>query len=128
MVKMNILVFEQEKHGEKTTYNLLDSNDYVNGINTISKKNINTYNLTRTALADANLTLIDMPLKKMHLEPMSKDDDIINVNGLFELLTCCITQKGTYYNAYVVIKTKIGLTYKKVKANPIILKNGDIIL
>ena len=80
MVKMNILVFEQEKHGEKTTYNLLDSNDYVNGINTISKKNINTYNLTRKALADANLTLIDMPLKKMHLEPMSKDDDIIK-NG-----------------------------------------------
>lgn len=124
---MDIIVFRQFEKKEGKTYALLDTDDYLKGINTIVKDNINTYNIVRMELANANLSMVKMPLKKLHLEQMDKDEKIINIDGFFELLTICITSKGIYYNAYVVLKTKIGLTYRKVKANPIILQN-DIIL
>ena len=129
MVKMDIIVFKQHsKKEDKKTYSLLNTEDYLKGINTVDKDNINTYNIVRQALANANLTMVKMPLKKLHMEEIDKEEKITNIDGFFELLTVCITDKGTYYNTYVVIKTKIGLTYRKVKANPIILPNNDIIL
>lgn len=108
-------------------YDVLDTDEYIkNNKEIVIKKDVNTFEYTDKVLANTNITYIDTTLKELKCK--LDDNDTIKINGFFELIIICLTDKGIYKNMYVVRKNKLGmLTYDKVNSQAIITKNGVIL-
>lgn len=126
-----IIVFKQEVVSNKEdkiikNYHLLNSDSYLKGEEKIEEKNVNTFELTDRILANCPISFIDCTLKDINCS--YKDNNTHKINGFFECLIVCITNKGTYKNMYIVEKNKFGmLTHKKVNSNALITSNGVIL-
>lgn len=107
-------------------YDLLDTDKYLQGIEEVQVSDINTFKHTDNVLADTSITFADITLSDIKC---SLDDlDTIKINGFFEVVIICITNKGVYKNMYVVRKNKLGmLTYDKVTSHALITKKGVIL-
>lgn len=104
-------------------YDVLDSEEYINGKEVCLEKDVNTFKYTDKVLADANITYIDTTLKELKCK--LGDNDTIKINGFFEVIFLCLTDTGIYKNMYVIRKNKLGmLTYDKVNSQALITKNG----
>lgn len=125
-MKVNIIVYQQtikNKEDKKIkTYNLLDTNDFIKGVNTVKVKGVNTFNRTNKALTESEFTVFNGNLSDFNL----KSDKIDTFNGIFHLLVVCVTKTGTYYNMYVATETPLGMVHHTVRANPIIKDNHTI--
>ena len=127
-MKLNIYVFEQVLKNKEDklikSYNLLKTSDYIKSNSKIViKKDINTYLFTNKMLAKAEFSEYNGKLQDFNLK---SDEDIEEFDGVFHALFVCITEKATYYNFYVAIKTPLGLVHKKTRLNPIILDENTI--
>lgn len=119
-MKVDIIVYRQniiEKEDKQVKkYDLLDSNDFIKGVNTVKVKNVNTFHRTNQALRNVDFTVFDGELSDYNL----KSDNINSFNGIFHLLVVCVTKTATYYNMYVATETPLGMVHHTVRANPII--------
>ena len=125
-MKVDIVVYEQQKLNKEdkiiNTYNLLDTDDFIKGVNTVKVKGVNTFNRTNKALTESQFTVFNGTLSDFNL----KSDKIDAFNGIFHLLVVCVTKKATYYNMYVATETPLGMVHHTVRANPIIKDNHTI--
>ena len=125
-MKVDIIVYQQtiknKEDKEVKTYNLLDTDDFIKGVNTVKVKGVNTFNRTNKALKEAEFTIFNGDLSDFNL----KSDKIDAFNGIFHLLVVCVTKKATYYNMYVSTETPLGMVHHTVRANPIIRDNHTI--
>lgn len=125
-MKVNIIVYRQtiknKEDKQVKTYDLLDTDDFIKGVNTVKVKGVNTFNRTNKALTESEFTLFDGELSDFNL----KSDNIDNFNGIFHLLVICVTKTATYYNMYVATETPLGMVHHTVRANPIIKDNHTI--
>ena len=125
-MKVDIIVYRQnvivKEDKELKKYDLLDTNDFINGVNTVKVKNVNTFNRTNKALTESEFTVFNGELSDFNL----KSDKIDKFNGIFHLLVICITKSATYYNMYVATETPLGMVHHTVRANPIIKDNHTI--
>ena len=125
-MKVDIIVYQQtiknKEDKQVKTYNLLDTNDFIKGVNTVKVKGVNTFNRTNKALTESEFTMFDGELSDFNL----KSDKIDSFNGIFHLLVVCVTKTATYYNMYVATETPLGMVHHTVRANPIIKDNHTI--
>ena len=125
-MQVDIIVYQQtiknKEDKEVKTYNLLDTDDFIKGVNTVKVKGINTFNRTNKALTECEFTVFNGDLSDFNL----KSDIIDAFNGIFHLLVFCVTKKATYYNMYVATDTPLGMVHHTVRANPIIKDNHTI--
>lgn len=125
-MKVDIVVYEQQKLNKEdkiiSTYNLLDTDDFIKGVNTVKVKGVNTFNRTNKALTESQFTVFNGTLSDFNL----KSDKIDAFNGIFHLLVVCVTKKAIYYNMYVTTETPLGMVHHTVRANPIIKDNHTI--
>lgn len=125
-MKVQIIVYKQEKISKEDkeikTYNLLDTNDFIRGVNTVKVKGVNTFQRTNKALTESDFTMFNGNLSDFNL----KSDKIDAFNGVFHLLIICVTKNATYYNMYVATETPLGMVHHSVRANPIIRNNNTI--
>lgn len=125
-MKVDIIVYRQNiknKEDKKIkVYDLLDTNDFINGVNTVKVKGVNTFNQTNKALTESEFTVFNGALSDFNL----KSDKIDSFDGIFHLLVVCVTKTGTYYNMYVATETPLGMVHHAVRANPIIKDHHTI--
>lgn len=125
-MKVDIIVYRQnvivKEDKELKKYDLLDTNDFINGVNTVKVKGVNTFNRTNKALTESEFTVFNGELSDFNL----KSDKIDKFNGIFHLLVICVTKSATYYNMYVATETPLGMVHHTVRANPIIKDNHTI--
>ena len=125
-MKVDIIVYQQtiknKEDKEIKTYNLLDTDDFIKGVNTVKVKGVNTFNRTNKALTESQFTVFNGTLSDFNL----KSDKIDAFNGIFHLLVVCVTKKAIYYNMYVTTETPLGMVHHTVRANPIIKDNHTI--
>ena len=125
-MKVDIIVYRQnvivKEDKELKKYDLLDTNDFINGVNTVKVKGVNTFNRTNKALTESEFTVFNGELSDFNL----KSDKIDSFNGIFHLLVICVTKTATYYNMYVATETPLGMVHHTVRANPIIKDNHTI--
>ena len=125
-MKVDIIVYRQnvimKEDKELKKYDLLDTNDFINGVNTVKVKGVNTFNRTNKALTESEFTVFNGDLSDFNL----KSDKIDSFNGIFHLLVVCVTKTATYYNMYVATETPLGMVHHTVRANPIIKDNHTI--
>ena len=125
-MKVDIIVYRQnviiKEDKERKQYDLLDTNDFVNHVNTVKVKGVNTFNRTNKALTKSEFTVFNGELSDFNL----KSDKIDSFNGIFHLLVVCVTETATYYNMYVATETPLGMVHHTVRANPIIKDNHTI--
>lgn len=125
-MKVKIIVYQQtiknKEDKQIKTYNLLDTDDFIKGVNTVKVKGVNTFNRTNKALTESEFTVFNGDLSDFNL----KSDKIDAFNGIFHLLVVCVTKKATYYNMYVTTETPLGMVHHTVRANPIIKDNHTI--
>lgn len=125
-MKVDIIVYRQnvilKEDKELKKYDLLDTNDFINGVNTVKVKGVNTFNRTNKALTESEFTVFNGELSDFNL----KSDKIDSFNGIFHLLVVCVTKTATYYNMYVATETPLGMVHHTVRANPIIKDNHTI--
>lgn len=119
-MKVDIIVYRQtiknKEDKEIKSYDLLDTDDFIKGVNTIKVKGVNTFNRTNQALTNSEFTVFNGELSDFNL----KSDKIDKFNGIFHLLVICVTKTATYYNMYVATETPLGMVHHTVRANPII--------
>lgn len=107
-------------------YDLLDTDKYLQGIEKVQVSDINTFKHTDNVLADTSITFCDITLSEIKCS--LNDVDTIKINGFFEVVFICITDKGVYKNMYIVRKNKLGmLTYDKVNSHALVTKKGVIL-
>ena len=118
------VVCKEDKEIKK--YDLLDTDKYLQGIEEVQVSDINTFKHTDKVLANTSITFSDITLSDIKC---SLDDlDTIKINGFFEVVIVCVTDKGVYKNMYIVRKNKLGmLTYDKVTSHALITKKGVIL-
>ena len=118
------IINKEDKEIKK--YDLLDTDKYLQGIEEVKMSDINTFKYTDEILANTSITFADITLADIKC---SLDDlDTIKINGFFEVVIVCITNKGVYKNMYVVRKNKLGmLTYDKVTSHALITPKGVIL-
>lgn len=123
-MKVDIIVYRQHvvMKEERKQYDLLDTNDFINHVNTVKVKGVNTFNRTNKALTKSKFTVFNGELSDFNL----KSDKIDSFNGIFHLLVVCVTKTATYYNMYVATETPLGMVHHTVRANPIIKDNHTI--
>lgn len=125
-MKVDIIVYRQtiknKEDKEIKSYDLLDTNDFINGVNTVKVKGVNTFNRTNKALTESEFTVFNGELSDFNL----KSDKLDSFNGIFHLLVICVTKTATYYNMYVATETPLGMVHHTVRANPIIKDNHTI--
>ena len=125
-MRVKIIVYQQtiknKEDKQIKTYNLLDTDDFIKGVNTVKVKGVNTFNRTNKALTESEFTVFNGDLSDFNL----KSDKIDAFNGIFHLLVVCVTKKATYYNMYVTTETPLGMVHHTVRANPIIKDNHTI--
>ena len=125
-MKVDIIVYRQnvivKEDKELKKYDLLDTNDFINGVNTVKVKGVNTFNRTNKALTESEFTVFNGELSDFNL----KSAKIDSFNGIFHLLVICVTKTATYYNMYVATETPLGMVHHTVRANPIIKDNHTI--
>lgn len=125
-MKVQIIVYKQEKISKEDKeikeYNLLDTDDFVKGVNTVKVKGVNTFQRTNKALTEAEFTVFNGKLSEFNL----KSNEIDAFNGIFHLLVICVTKNATYYNMYVAKQTPLGMVHHPVRANPIIRNSNTI--
>lgn len=125
-MQVDIIVYRQtvkDKEDKKVkTYDLLDTNDFIKGVNTVKVKGVNTFNRTNKALTQSEFTVFNGELSDFNL----KSEKIDKFNGIFHLLVICVTKSATYYNMYVATETPLGMVHHTVRANPIIRDNHTI--
>ena len=125
-MKVDIIVYRQnvivKEDKELKKYDLLDTDDFIKGVNTVKVKGVNTFNRTNKALTESEFTVFNGELSDFNL----KSDKIDKFNGIFHLLVICVTKSATYYNMYVATETPLGMVHHTVRANPIIKDNHTI--
>lgn len=125
-MKVDIIVYEQQtinkEDKEKKIYNLLDTDDFIRGVNTVKAKGVNTFNRTNKALTKAEFTMFNGKLSDFNL----KSDKVDAFNGIFHLLVVCVTKNAIYYNMYIATETPLGMVHHTVRANPIIKDSNTI--
>ena len=125
-----VIVYKQRvinKEDKKTKkYDLLDTDKYLQGIEEVQVSDINTFKHTDNVLADTSITFTNITLSDIKCS--LGDLDTIKINGFFEVVFICITDKGVYKNMYIVRKNKLGmLTYDKVTSHALVTKKGVIL-
>ena len=125
-----VIVYKQRvinKEDKKTKkYDLLDTDKYLQGIEEVQVSDINTFKHTDSVLADTSITFTNITLSDIKCS--LGDLDTIKINGFFEVVFICITDKGVYKNMYIVRKNKLGmLTYDKVTSHALVTKKGVIL-
>lgn len=122
-----ILVFKQKKDKEdKKSYDLLSTSDYLNGKETVKKSNINTFLYTKKVLVNTDIIDLYVTLQDLNFKSDTLDETK-HINGLFKLVTICITDTGEYVSAYVLVKNSGLLVHYQVKANQLIIKKDGTI-
>lgn len=125
-MQVDIIVYRQtiknKEDKQVKTYDLLDTDDFIKGVNTVKVKGVNTFNRTNKALTNSEFTVFDGELSDFNL----KSDKINKFNGIFHLLVICVTKSATYYNMYVATETALGMVHHTVRANPIVKDNHTI--
>ena len=123
-----IVVFKQKINKEdKKSYDLLRTKSFLNGQETVKKTNINTFNYITSVLA--NTDVIDVHLK---LSDLNFKSDVLDgesfIDGIFKVVSICITDNGVYKSAYILKKKSGLLVHYQVKANSIVIdKDGTIV-
>lgn len=125
-----VVVYKQKiskkEDKELKSYDLLDTDKYLQGIEKVQVSDINTFKHTDNVLADTSITFADITLSD--IKCTLNDVDTVKIDGFFEVVFICITNKGVYKNMYIVRKNKLGmLTYDKVNSKAIISKSGVIL-
>ena len=125
-MNVKIIIYRQnikiKEDKELKSYDVLNTKDFINGINTVEAKNVNTYVRTNKALTSCDFSTFEGQLEDFNL----KHDKIKTFDGIFHLLVVCVTKKGTYYNMYIAKNTPLGLVHHSVKCNPIIRSENTI--
>ena len=122
-----IIVFKQKVNKEdKKSYDLLSTKDFLNGKETVKKSNINTFAYTKSVLANTDIMDLYLTLSDLNFKSDVLDDDK-HINGLFKLISICITDTGSYTSCYVLVKNSGLMIHHQVKANQLIVNtNGTI--
>lgn len=125
-----VVVYKQKiskkEDKEVKSYDLLDTDKYLKGIEEVQVSDINTFKHTDSVLANTSITFADITLAE--IKCTLNDIDTTKINGFFEVVFICITNKGVYKNMYIVRKNKLGmLTYDKVNSHALITKKGVIL-
>lgn len=125
-----VVVYKQKinkkEDKEIKTYDLLDTDKYLQGIEKVQVSDINTFKHTDNVLADTSITFANITLSDIKCS--LNDVDTTKINGFFEVVFICITNKGVYKNMYIVRKNRLGLlTYDKVNSHALITKKGVIL-
>lgn len=119
-----IIVFKQKIGKEdKKSYDLLSTKDFLNGKETVKKSNINTFTYVKSVLANTDVVDLYLKLSDLNFKSDNLEDDKY-INGLFKLVSICITATGSYTSAYVLVNNSGLKVHYQVKANQLIV-NGD---
>jgi hypothetical protein len=116
-----IIVFKQKTNKEdKKSYDLLSTKDFLNGKETVKKSNINTFLYTKKVLVNTDIIDLYTTLQDLNLKSDTLDETK-HINGLFKLISICITDTGEYVSAYVLVKNSGLKVHYQVKANQLIV-------
>lgn len=122
-----IIVFKQKINKEdKKSYDLLSTRDFLNGQETVKKSNINTFAYIKSVLANTDIMNLYLTLSDLNFKSDTLDGDK-HINGLFKLISICITDSGSYTSAYVLVKNSGLMIHHQVKANQLIVNTDGTI-
>lgn len=122
-----IVVFKQHKtNKEKKQYDLLSTKDFLNGKYTVKKSNINTFQYMKDVLVNTDVLDLYLKLSDLNFKSDELESDKF-INGLFKVISVCITDNGIFTSAYVLVKNSGLAIHYQVKANTAIIhKDGTI--
>lgn len=123
-MKCKIIVFFQEDRKETKKYHILDTEAYLKGKEKVIKKDVNSFLVINQELANVDFSQIRGSLSAFNFK--SKDNFIKKFDGIFHLVTICVTANGAYSTAYIAVETPLGMVQHTVNCQAILTGKNTV--